>query len=337
MRERLIWAGSARSVRGLVTKQLNPYKPRPQTSPSAVFLESVSHNGSVYFGWAGGSTWYTSPDMVTFTSRLFSGGSVNSSRAVAVGANLFGISSFSGSQALNVSTNNGASWTAVASVPITNANLCAAGGFGYLLTPSNSTAFVQFTAAGVLTNRNFPVAATWAGVVHNGAAWLAFTSGGDVAYSGNGADFTLSASYPTERLKLPANPVAFYALGARFIAVALNGTSLTTLYSDDNGVTWQQGAAYGQFIEGRFFGSVNPDAVAIDGYLYVSARAGGVGFIVSTTDGITWRTHADINVSDSAPGLYRRVGTNSFFLNTASNTGPALETNLTATELYYEL
>ncbi|CAN7469339.1 sialidase family protein [Acidovorax sp. LjRoot194] len=336
VRQRLIWTGADRALPGQLVRQMNAYRPRPQTSPLGIALESVTHNGSVYLGFGGGTTWYTSPDLVTFTARVFSSGAVNI-RGLAVGANLFGVSSFSGSQALNRSTDNGASWASVGAVNITQAVLCTAGGVGYLLTPGNSTAFIHFTAAGVMTNKNFPAAATWGGVVHNGAAWLAFSADGVAAYSSNGADFTMSASYAAERVKLPANPTAIYALGSRFIAVALSGTTFSTIYSDDNGVTWQQGAAYGQLFEGRFFGSVNPDAVVLDGHLYISAKAGGVGFLMSTANGVTWRTHADINVADSAPGLYRRVGANTFFLNTAVNTGPPLEINLLAKELFYEL
>lgn len=336
VRQRFIWTGADRALPGQLVRQMNPYRPRPQTSPPGVMLESVTHNGTVYFGSGGANTWYTSPDMVTFTARVFSSGSVNI-RGLAVGANLFGLSSFNGAQSLNRSTDNGSTWASVGSPNITQAVMCTAGSMGYLLTPGNSTAFVHFTTAGVMTNKNFPAAATWGGIVHNGAGWLAFSADGVAAYSGNGADFTVSASYAAERAKLPANPTAIYALGSRFIAVALSGTTFSTIYSDDNGVTWQQGAAYGQFAEGRFFGSVNPDGVVLDGHLYISARAGGVGFLLSTANGVSWRAHADINVSDSAPGLYRRVGANTFFLNTAVNTAPALEINLSAKELFYAL
>ncbi|MFN3437779.1 MAG: sialidase family protein [Acidovorax sp.] len=336
VRQRLIWTGADRAIPGHLVRQMNAYRPRQQTSPAGIALESVTHNGTVYLGFGGTNTWYTSPDLVTFTARVFSSGSTNM-RGLAVGANLFGLSAFSGSLALNRSTDNGASWANLGGVGITQAVMHTAGGLGYLLTPSNSAAFIHFTTAGVMTNKNFPAAATWGGVVHNGAGWLAFSVDGVAAYSSNGADFTMSASYAAERVKLPANPSAIYALGSRFIAVALSGTTFSTIFSDDNGVTWQQGAAYGQFFEGRFFGSVNPDAVVLDGHLYVSARAGGVGFLLSTANGVTWRTHADINVSDSAPGLYRRVGANTFFLNTAVNSGPPLEINLAAKELFYEL
>lgn len=342
LRQRSIWAGSARSAPSLVTTQLNPYKPRRQTSPANLAVEGLSYNGTVYIGRVGGNC-YTSPDLVTFTARTpvsgnaFGGG-------VAVGTRLVALTSYSGNYYLCSSADNGATWGSPTGTGTPGPVLSAAGGIGYALSPANTVqGYVTVSSAGVQTGRNFPVANAWSSVVANATAdkWVVINAAAAVTpaalYSGDGINWTVSSSYATEAAKLNAFPAAIYGIGSRFVVVAFNGPSFSTMYSDDGGVTWLQGAAYGRLADGRTFTAVHKDAVVLDGHLYISALAGGVALILSTPDGVTWRTHSDINATASLPGLYKRAGADSFVFNSGNEMAPVLETNVAAQELYYEL
>ena len=342
LRQRPIWAGSARSAPSLVTTQLNPYKPRRQTSPANLAAEGLSYNGTVYIGKVG-TNCYTSPDLVTFTARTPSSGNTFLG-GVAVGTRLVALTTYSGNYYLCSSADNGVTWGSVAGTGTPNPVLSVAGGIAFALSPGNNVlGYVTVSSAGVQTGRNFPVSSQWSSVAANAAAdkWVvinAAASGTPAAlYSGDGANWTVSSSYATEAAKLNAFPAAIYSIGSRFVVVAFNGTSFSSIYSDDGGVTWLQGASYGRLADGRAFTAVHKDAVVLDGHLYISAAAGGTAFILSTPDGVTWRTHSDINATASLPGLYKRAGAESFVFNAGSEVAPVMETNVTAQELYYEL
>ena len=340
LRQRSIWAGSARSVNGLVTAQLNPYKPRGQTSPAGLVLEGVSHNGTVYAGIFG-SNIYTSPDLVTFTQRTPQAGSPNIGVA-AVGTRIAALFYSSGpnNHYLCVSADNGATWGGWTAIGATsgNASLRAAGGIAFAFWNFAAVNVCGCDASGAISLRAMPESKIWIAVGSTGAAWVMLSSTGTAAYSANGTTgWTTSASYATEAAKLPAVPTQVYAVGSRLVAVATTGTALATIYSDDGGATWQQGASYGVFLEGRSFTGLSPFGAVLDGHLYVSVVAGGKGMLISTHNGIAWRPHADINTDGTLPGLCKRPGVDSIIFNGSATAGPALETNTTAQELYYEL
>lgn len=342
LRQRSIWAGSARNAPGLVINQLNPYKPRRQTSPANLAAEKLSYNGTVYIGKVG-SNCYTSPDLVTYTARTPVGGNTFMG-AVAVGTRLVALTAYSGNFYLCSSADNGATWGAVTATGTPGPELSVAGGIAYVLSPANNlTGYVTVSSAGVQTSRNFPLASQWGSVVASAAAdkWVVINvaaAGTPAAlYSGDGINWTVSSSYATEAAKLNAFPAAIYSIGSRFVVVAINGPSFSTMYSDDGGVTWLQGASYGRLADGRAFTAIHKDAVVLDGHLYISAAAGGTAFILSTPDGVAWRIHSDINATASLPGLYKRAGADSFVFNTGSEVAPVMETNVAAQEIYYEL
>ena len=339
LRQRSIWSGSARSVNGLVTTQLNPYKPRSLTSPANLLLEGVSNNGSVYVGMAS-NLFYTSPDMATFTQRTVSG--TNNAGISAAGTRVAALTFNSGSNAhfLYVSSDNGATFGGGTNVGISgsgNGSLRAAGGIAFSLSANATATVYGCDSTGAIGARTMPDSRVWNSVASTGAAWVMISAAGTAAYSANGTSWTTSASYAAEAVKLPALPSQVYGLGSRLIAVAVSSASLSTIYSDDGGVTWQQGAAYGVFLEGRNFTGLSAFHAVLDGHLYVSTVSGGKGQIVSTHNGIAWRSHIDINTDGTLPGLCKRPGVDSFIFNGSTTAGPALETNTAAQELYYEL
>lgn len=339
LRQRSIWSGSARSVYGLVTAQLNPYKPRGLTSPANLFLEGVSHNGTVFTGMVGTNV-YTSPDLVTFTQRTVPGNT--NAGVAAVGTRIAAHSYSSGvnSHFLYVSSDNGATWSGGTSTGISgggNGLLRAAGGIAFAFGNIATATVYGCDSTGAIGARAMPENKLWVSVASTGAAWVMVSSTGTAAYSANGTAFSVSASYATEAAKLPASPSQVYAVGTRLVAVAISGTALATIYSDDGGVTWQQGANYGVFLEGRSFTGLSPFHAVLDGHLYISAVAGGRAQILSTHNGIVWRSHIDINTDGTLPGLCKRPGVDSFVFNGSTTAGPALETNAAAQELYYEL
>lgn len=339
LRQRSIWSGSARSVNGLVTAQLNPFKPRGLTSPAGLVLEGVSHNGTVYAGMAGANV-YTSPDLVTFTQRTVPGNT--NAGVAAVGTRIAALSYSSGpnNHFLYVSSDNGATWGGATGVSISgagNGSLRAAGGIAFAFGTIPTTTIHGCDSTGAIGARTMPESKLWVSVASTGTAWVMISSTGTAAYSANATAWTASASYATEAAKLPAPPSQVYAVGARLVAVAISGTALATIYSDDGGATWLQGAAYGVFLEGRSFTGLSPFHAVLDGHLYISAVAGGRAQILSTHNGIVWRSHIDINTDGTLPGLYKRPGVDSFIFNGSTTAGPALETNTAAQELYYEL
>lgn len=335
LRQRSIWSGGARSVNGLVTAQLNPYKPRGQTSPAGLVLEGISHNGTVYAGMVGANV-YTSPDLVTFTQRTIAGGSTNVAVAAA-GTRLAGLAAYTNT-ALSVSSDNGATWGG--STVVNNGTILrSAGGIAFALSPFAATTAHACDSTGAIGLRNLPESKIWVAVGSTGTAWVMLSSTGTAAYSNNAnaTTWVTSASFATEAAKLPAVPTQVYGVGSRLVAIAISGTALATIYSDDGGATWQQGASYGVFLEGRSITGLSPYAAVLDGHLYVSVVAGGKGMLISTHNGIAWRPHTDINTDGTLPGLCKRPGVDSIILNGSATAGPALETNTTAQELYYEL
>lgn len=335
LRQRSIWSGSARSVNGLVTAQLNPYKPRGITSPAGIVLEGVSHNGTVYAGMVGANV-YTSPDLVTFTQRTIPGASTHVAVAAA-GTRLVGLSAYT-STALSVSSDNGVTWGG-GTVVNNGTILRSAGGVAFALSPFSSSGAYACDSTGAIGARTLPEARVWIAVGSTGTAWVMVSSTGTAAYSNNAnaTTWATSASYATEAAKLPAYPTQVYGVGTRLVAVAATGTALATIYSDDGGVTWQQGASYGVFLEGRSITGLSPYAAVLDGHLYVSVVAGGKGMLISTHNGVIWRPHTDINTDGTLPGLCKRPGVDSILFNGSATAGPALETNAAAQELYYEL
>lgn len=340
LRQRSIWSGGARSVNGLVTAQLNPYKPRGQTSPAGLVLEGISHNGTVYAGMVGANV-YTSPDLVTFTQRTPQAGSPNIAVA-AVGTRIAALiySSGSNNHFLCVSADNGATWGGLTATgaPSGAASLRAASGIAFAFSAFAAVNVYGCDSTGAISLRAMPESKIWVAVGSTGAAWVMLSSTGTAAYSANGTTgWTTSASYATEAAKLPAYPTQVFGIGTRLVAVATTGTALATIYSDDGGATWQQGASYGVFLEGRSFTGLSPYAAVLDGHLYISVVAGGKGMLISTHNGIAWRPHTDINTDGTLPGLCKRPGVDSIILNGSATAGPALETNTAAQELYYEL
>jgi len=337
LRQRSIWAGSARSANGLVTTQLNPYKPRGQTSPASLYLEAVTHNGSVYVGMVGWAC-YTSPDLVTFTQRTYS--SSNFRGVAAAGTRLVALIYTSG-PGLIVSSDNGASWGSYTTVMLPgtdSARLRVAGGVVFVFSTVFASATVySVNSTGAVNTLTMPESRSWVAVGSTGTAWVLISSTGTAVYSTTTASWTVSTSYASEAAKLPAPPSQVYAVGSRLVAVAVTDTVLTTIYSDDDGATWHQGASYGVFLEGRPFSGLSPYSAVLDGHLYVSAGAGGKGLMLSTHNGISWRAHTDINADGTVPGLFKRPGGESILFNGSATAGPALETNTGAQELYYEL
>lgn len=339
LRQRSIWSGSARSVNGLVTAQLNPFKPRGQTSPAGLVLEGVSNNGTVYAGMVG-SNLYTSPDLVTFTQRTIPG--VICVAVAAAGTRLAALTFYNNNHMLYVSSDNGATWGGGTSTGIPNTGggtLRAAGGIAFALSAYNGPNLYACDSTGAIALRVLPESKIWVAVGSTGAAWVMLSSTGTAAYStnANATTWATSASYATEAAKLPAVPTQVYGIGTRLVAVAISGTALATIYSDDGGATWQQGASYGVFLEGRSFTGLSPYAAVLDGHLYISVVAGGKGMLISTHNGIAWRPHTDINTDGTLPGLCKRPGVDSILFNGSATAGPALETNTAAQELYYEL
>ncbi|MBU0749157.1 MAG: hypothetical protein KKG67_20435 [Gammaproteobacteria bacterium] len=341
LRQRPIWTGPLRSIPAMVARQVEPYVVRDATNPTGQALDSIAYNGTLYAGVNSTGALYTSPDLVTLTSRNAPYAQHNV--VIAVGNRFFARGFYSGGSGWAVLNSiDGATWGSTATAYPTGL-IMAAGGIGYILPNSGSANFDTVNAAGVVTNRAFAQAGTWSRVVCNGTKWFAIGSGGAIGnVSDNGTTFANSTGFAAAAAKLTGTVRYLFTVGNRFVVVSTvsGGTAFSSMYSED-GQTWVQGARYSDFFDGRTINALHHDAVEIDGFLYVAAAvaSNAAACMLSTSDGVKWRTHSDYVSGGGITlgGLYRRPGADSILFNAVFGAAPSLETNLAAKELYYEL
>lgn len=349
LRSRPIWTGADRSIPGVVASQSNPFRARAGVTNN-LMLERVAHNGTLYFATGGSGNFYTSPDLITLTSRQ-SGWAASSYAAIPGGAIV--VRAFNSGFGVSMVhyTTDGATWGSIADVP---GDYIEAGGTIYALAASGLFNAIPATQTGAAWSTVYLSAPrVWRNILHNGSKWLAVSA--DAAdVSSNGAAFSAVAGYPDAMAAYMsgANNIKCFAIAERFVVFGLNPTgALASMWSAD-AATWNPGCSVAILPDGHAIHSFAPRGCVVGGTFYIKcvtiSWASGTAVyctrLASTQDGIDWRFSVPFSMSATAPvgdigGVHAIVGTGAVMFNcTGFATGGAMETDIAnGKELYYEL
>lgn len=347
LRQRPIWTGAERLLPGVVVSQIRPFKMRSKVAPAAG-IDRIAYSGSIY-AVVSSSSLYTGGSLLALSGRVSP--TVNILSMQSLGGEIFLMGNPSGQSYMTVHRSaDGVTWTGIGGSWDSGNALHVANGKLYLVGTYNRGLQEYNPATGAFVNRALPENSIrdWNGIYHNGAVFLvccapgsSYTAGSALV-SEDGVTFTsASAAFSAAMRLMPIGASYIYVLGSKFIAVGANSQSnhIATMEST-NGRDWTATGSCQVAGTGRTIGKLSQRGIVIDGVLYVGAvlldNGKYIPTLLSTTDGIAWRAHADTDPLNSDPAnieIFRKPGSNGLIL-CCTNFETDVDNGL---ELYYEL
>lgn len=364
VKKRNVWSGTDRLVRSIVGGHKDVFQLRPKMSGvGGASFNMVTHNGVDMYVLTGLNAVYSSPDLVTLTSRAVpAGGAWNgASQVVSFQGDFFATYTISASAVIARSSDKGVTWVSYPSG--SGSRMSVVGGLLYFLVNGNAANFSTTNAPGTAaTARAFSRSAYWSKVVGTPTRQYCFgaSASGDAAtldkadVATNGTSFSQDAACEALMAAAPIGMRHAHAI-ANGKTLLFNATSdgLYSLVADAAGV-WSVGAAIpGELGDGyRLYGVGLP--VSNTGNAQIVTDAEGVTYVLMvvqdgfgnylprvacTYDGVDWwwlPPHS--NLGTTAPnfplGMAQRIDGRVL---AHFNSTRFVEANPNAVELYYEI
>lgn len=360
VRKRNVWKGPERLYPAIVGARKDPVQLRPNMSNVTAGFGLIAHNGLDTYVVASGTSMFTTPDLLTGTSRgMPVAPSGLGSSLLSFKGSFYYTAPYSSSSVLLRSADKGVTWENVSGFA---GLLSVAGGTLYsvqALGVASATFYTTADPAVAFVARAFSRSSTWGRVVGNANRQYCFSRSAAASplaeVSTNGTSFAQDVGFETLASRAPGgsalvNPVALAA--GRVMVFSCTTAGLYCLVADAAG-TWSVGASLPQELDGyRFYGvgqggvtgfsaTTFTDADGITHVLFIVQDPAGnyLARIGSTYDGKEWQfLPPHYNFGTTAPtvplGVYSKIDGTPLF--NASGTALA-EANPNAVELFYEL